>query len=165
MNRADFDTLLTYSDNCWQLMGRTLAGCPGAWDAEFESTSKWNSIHKLLAHTIAAEERMVTVRLRNEPIPSGYEDRAAADWEGLYGDHRQVRSVTRAYIGALTDEEIEGQEVVIPSIDGRPTQTRSEALFHIVNHESFHRGEVVMALQRLGFDPPNFDFVLLKQSP
>jgi uncharacterized damage-inducible protein DinB len=162
MNRADFQTLFAYSDKCWSLMGQTLADCPGAWDAVFETISKWNSVRRLLAHSIAAEERMITLRLQGKQIPVAYEERAAADWEGLYREQQQMRQATRDYIESLTDAEIEGPDIAVPSVDGRPALTRSEALFHIFNHENFHRGEVITQLQRLGFDPPNFDFALLK---
>jgi len=33
--------------------------------------------------------------------------------------------------------------------------------FHIIHHENYHRGQVIMALQRFGVDPPNFDYILL----
>jgi len=162
MNRADFHTLFGYSDACWRLMGETLAAAPEAWDAPFETTSRWNSVRMLLAHTIAAEERMITLRLKKEAIPVPYEDRAAPDWESLYADHRQVRETTYAYLASLSDDEIAGDEIAVPSIDARPALTRADALFHIINHETYHRGEVIMTLQRLGIDPPNFDYALLK---
>ena len=143
-------------------MGETLLAAPQAWNVPFETTSEWNSIRMLLAHTVAAEERLVSMRLQGQEIPVFYEKRAATDWEGLYEDHRKMRANTYAYLDRLTDEQISGGEIVLPAVDGRPEQTRSDILFHVINHENFHRGQVVTALQRLGVDPPNFDYFLLK---
>lgn len=162
MTRADFVALYGYSDACWRLMGESLAAAPAVWDATFETTSRWSSIRLLLAHSIAAEERMVTLRLKKGELPVGYEDRAATDWDGMYRDHLAVREATYAYLASLSDEEIGSGEEVVTFVEGRPGLTRGDALFHVINHETYHRGEVVMTLQRLGFDPPNFDFVLLR---
>jgi len=159
MNRSDFHTLFAYSDNCWALLGKTLPEAPEAWDAIFETTSAWNSVHKLLAHIIGAEERLVTMRLKNQPLPMQYEERAAADWPGLYEEHKAIRAITYCYIESLTDAQF---DETIPGIAGRHDLTRADLLFHILNHENYHRGEVITQLQRLGLDPPNFDYLLLK---
>lgn len=165
MNRADFRRLFHYSDNCWRLLGETLATVPHAseiWETPFDTTSRWNTVRLLLAHCIGAEERLITLRLQNRPLPVSYEERAASDWEGLYRDHQTVRAATYAYLDSLTDAELEEDKEVWRT--ERVALTRSDALFHILNHENYHRGQVVMTLQRLGLDPPNFDYVLLKES-
>ena len=160
MNRSDFNTLFTYSDNCWALLGEILPGASEAWDTPFETTSAWNSVRKLLAHCIAAEERLVCLRLQNLPLPVMYEDRAAADWVSLYRDHKAIRTATYSYIKSLADAQF---DETVPGVAGRTDLTRADVLFHILNHENYHRGEVITALQRLGIDPPNFDYILLKE--
>ncbi|MES2459254.1 MAG: DinB family protein [Armatimonadota bacterium] len=164
MNKTDFRRLFRYSDNCWSLLGKTLVSLPQGsetWNTPFESTSQWNTIRLILAHTIGAEERLVTVRLLNQALPVMYENRAASDLEGLYRDHRTIRAATYAYLDSLTDAAVE-EETEVWRVADR-SLTRADILFHILNHENYHRGQVVMALQRLGIDPPNFDYVLLKE--
>lgn len=163
MNKTDFRRLFRYSDTCWSLLGDTLTTAPQAseaWNTRFDTTSQWNTVRLLLAHSIGAEERLVTVRLQNHSLPVPYEERAAAEWEGLYRDHQTVRAATYSYLDSLTDAAVE-DETEVWRIGDRPL-TRADILFHILNHENYHRGQVVMALQRLGIDPPNFDYVLLK---
>jgi len=163
MNKSDFRRLFHYSDNCWSLLGETLATGPlvsQTWNTRFDTTSQWNTVRLLLAHTIGAEERLITVRLQSISLPVGYEERAALDWEGLYRDHQTIRAATYAYLDFLTDAAVEEEtEWRI----GHSALTRADILFHILNHENYHRGQVVMQLQRLGIDPPNFDYVLLKE--
>ena len=164
MNRADFQAIYAYSDNCWRVMGTALTAAPNAWNTPFETISKWNSVRLLLAHSIASEERIVTVRLKGLEVAVPYEERAAESWEGLYRDQQTVRQATYDYIASLSDSELTSGEKVISSLGGGPPLTRADALFHLSNHENYCRGEVISAIQRLGFDPPNFDYVLLKDS-
>jgi uncharacterized damage-inducible protein DinB len=165
MNKADFHRLFRYSDNCWSLLGETLATnlqASDKWDTPFDTTSRWNTIRVLLAHSIGAEERLITVRLQNHSLPVTYEERAASDWDGLYRDHLTVRAATYAYLDSLTDTEVDDEKEVWRLHRG--ALTRSDVLFHILNHENYHRGQVVMRLQQLGMDPPNFDYVILKST-
>jgi uncharacterized damage-inducible protein DinB len=164
MNKTDFRRLFRYSDNCWSLLGETLATVPHAsetWNTRFDTTSQWNTVRLLLAHSIGAEERLITLRLQNHSLPVLYEERAASDWEGLYRDHQTIRAATYAYLDFLTDAAVE-EETEVWRI-AHSALTRADILFQILNHENYHRGQVVMALQRLGIDPPNFDYVLLKE--
>ena len=163
MNKTDFRRLFRYSDNCWTLLGETLMTHPHAseiWNTPFETTSQWNTVRLLLVHSIGAEERLVAMRLQNQGLSAPYEERAALDWADLYRDYQSVRGATYAYLDSLTDAAVE-DETEACRIAGVPL-TRADALFHILNHENYHRGQAVMALQRLGVDPPNFDYVFLK---
>ena len=163
MNQTDFRRLFRYSDRCWSLLGETLATVPHTsetWNTQFDTTSQWNTVRLLLAHSMGAEERLITVRLQNQSLPVIYEERAASDWEGLYQDHQAIRAATYAYLDSLTDATLEDETEVWRI--AHTALTRADILFHILNHENYHRGQVVMALQRLGIDPPNFDYVLLK---
>jgi uncharacterized damage-inducible protein DinB len=164
MNRSDFRKLYAYSDRCWHFLGETLTANPTAWDASFQTTSQWNTIRLLLAHSIAAEERLISFRLQSLALLQSYEERAAASWDGLYKDHQAIRTATYAYLDSLSDKEIEEETPVLPAIGGGGALTRSDVLFHILNHENYHRGQVITTLQRMGIDPPNFDYVLLSGS-
>ncbi|MBC8143000.1 MAG: hypothetical protein H7Y38_16370 [Armatimonadetes bacterium] len=36
--------------------------------------------------------------------------------------------------------------------------------FHILNHENYHRGQIIARLQQHGVEVPNFDYLFLKPS-
>jgi len=131
-----------------------------AWDTPFETTSKWNSVRMLLAHCNGAEERWINRRLQDLPLPVIYEERAAPDWEGLYADHRTIRAATYAYLAARTDAELASEQELM-RFEDKPVSL-ADVLFHIFNHENYHRGQVITALQRLGVDPPNFDYCIVR---
>src|SRR5262249_43170657 len=110
-----------------------------------------------------AEERCITLRLQRLPLPVVYEERAARDRDGLYADHRTIRAATYAYLERLTDSELaEERPAEMAQWDEHGGLSRADGLFHIVNHENYQRGQVITAVQRVGADPPNFDWVLLK---
>ena len=162
MNRIDFLNLFAYSDTCWRLLGDSLVAVPDAWKDEFETTSRFNSIARLLAHCVGAEERLVGRRLQNLPIEIPYEDRAAADWTGVYADHCQIRAATYAYLETLSDDDFVDPQPILPPTPERGALTRADILFQVLNHENFHRGQVILILQRIGGDPPNFDYMALR---
>jgi uncharacterized damage-inducible protein DinB len=166
MNLADFHTLFDYSDKCWALLRTVLEEHPDTFDKPFETTSNWNTIRLLLAHCIAAEERWIFLRLQDIPIPVPYEQRAPFTVEGIYADRKGIRRAARAYLAALTEAALQEEtDIQLPQWNFRDKLTRADILFHMVNHDNYHRGQVVMALQRFGVDPPNFDYVLLKYEP
>lgn len=39
----------------------------------------------------------------------------------------------------------------------------AEILFHLFNHSTYHRGQVVTLLKKAGFEPPVTDYIILKR--
>jgi uncharacterized damage-inducible protein DinB len=157
------EAYLAYSDKCRPRLYKTLAEIEqvrdGILEREFSTTGTFNTIGKLLAHCHGAEERWVTMRLQNMPVPILYEDRAAQTLEGLVADGEQIRANTRAFLLAQTPASLQEtremalqDRVILPTIE--------EVLFHVLHHESWHRGQISLVLQQFGFDPPNFDYAV-----
>ena len=161
MTIADFRRLFTYSDNCRALLCDTLATHPDTLHDPFTTTSPFASIAALLAHSVGAEERWITWRIGGVSLPLRYEERAAPTLDGLCRDAQTIRDQTYAFLAPLSDPDLERP---ITMVWGEPevetTFTVGEILFHILNHENYHRAQIVMELQRRGVDPPNFDYVL-----
>jgi uncharacterized damage-inducible protein DinB len=158
--RADFDTLFAYSDNCRRLLYETLLSYPESFDASVETISQWSTIRLLLAHCIGAEERLVSTRIQGKTLSASYEERAATTIEELFADADTIRDRTNAYRRTLTDADYD-----TPLSASSPpwnNLTISDVLFQVFNHENYHRGQIIMILQSMRIDPPNFDFILLK---
>lgn len=163
MNHTDFDTLFAYSDMCREQLKDVLLCHEGVFRNPFPTTSRYDTIQKLMAHSIGAEERLITARILGKSVPVTYEERAADTVEEIFTDAQAVRGVTDMFRRELNEDGYH-RRIAFPLPPGSPPLelTVSDILFHILNHENFHRGQILMALQQNGIDFPNFDYILLK---
>jgi uncharacterized damage-inducible protein DinB len=159
MNLRDY---FAYSERCRPLLYETLVTCgEETLHREFTTTGVHNTIAKILAHSHGAEERWITMRLLAQPLLVLYEERAATTLEGLIADGDTFRQATYAYLNAQTPELLQRPYTFV-ILDKERHLTAEECLFHIVHHESWHRGQIALLLQQFGFDPPNFDYALVR---
>ena len=166
----DIRRVLTYTDNCRRTLQATLAAHPEAVDAPLETIGEYKSIHALVAHCVGAEQRWTEQRLHGQAGSARYESCAAETLTGLFRDWEHIRAKTRAVVEAgrdTTQAPRLHQEVVfsLPQWKHTDILTVEEMLFHVFNHQIYHLGQISMALQQQGIDPPNFDYVFLHQDP
>lgn len=162
----DIRLLLAYTDNCRRLLKKTLAEHPDALTRTFETRSDFHSVHDLVAHCIGAEQRWVEQRLIGQEASARYETMAAETLDGLFRDWDHVRAKTRAFMDTLGSPDNPRQlrqEIAwsLPHRNVSDIMTVEEILFHVFNHQTYHLGQISMALQQQNIDPPNFDFCLL----
>lgn len=70
-----------------------------------------------------------------------------------------VRDQNR-FIEALTDARLASRTAFVNS-RGQPCEfSLAHMMLHVVNHSSYHRGQVVTLLRQLGQTPPSTDFTL-----
>ncbi|MGO8670210.1 MAG: DinB family protein [Capsulimonadaceae bacterium] len=151
---------MRYSENCIRQLGPILADHPDLFDTDFDTLSDFKSIRELCAHMIGAERRWVA-RLLGEASPARYEDSAPLTVAEIMADWTAVRAKTLQFVSAV-DEAGSKRSIPIVIPAGEFDLTVDEIVFHIVNHQTYHLGQVIMTLQKNHVDPPNFDFVLLK---
>lgn len=156
--------IMAYTENARLLLYETLDAHPEARNAAFETISRYQTITALVAHLVGAEQRWTIGRLYAEPAPVHYEEQAAPDWDGLKADWEAVRARTLAFVGAESTDWGRIIIVDLPQWGQKMTLTAEEVVLQLCNHQTWHIGQVSMALQEQGIDPPNFDYVLLKPS-
>ncbi|MDQ2800410.1 MAG: NUDIX domain-containing protein, partial [Armatimonadota bacterium] len=142
----------------------TLAAHPGVLDKPFETIAQYSPISQLVAHMIGAEQRLTQERLYQEERPPRYEEQAAKTQEVLFADWDTIRARTLTF-AERADTDALARVVVfgLPQMGETMEVTVEEVLLHICNHQTWHLGQVSMALQQMGIDPPNFDYVLLRE--
>jgi uncharacterized damage-inducible protein DinB len=162
---------LAYADKARLLLRETLEANPETFDRRFETTGQYRTIRELVAHLIGAEQRWTIGRLYGEPRPPRYEDAPAETLAGLFTDWETIRARTWAF-ASQTDADTLAARVIefeMPQGDKQGSRTVSltleEVLFHVCNHQSWHLGQISMAWQQMGTDPPNFDYMLLLPAP
>ena len=71
----------------------------------------------------------------------------------------RIETGTRKLLGNLTEENL-ASEFSHPDIEGELESCPFwKSLYHFLNHQSYHRGQVTDKLRQLGVKPPAIDFV------
>ena len=152
MTRADVQNLIDY--NYWA-RDRLLEAVDQLTPEQFtrDLGSSFRSVRDTLAHLHAAEwvwyrrweGESPAALLPAERFPDAAAVRAA--WRDLEGQ-------IRAYFGPLDDRALE-RVIEYKSTAGVPGASMLwQMLQHVVNHSTYHRGQVTTMLRQLGATPP-----------
>jgi uncharacterized damage-inducible protein DinB len=111
------------------------------------------SVHDTLVHLYSAEWVWLS-RWQGEspttPIPSS----RYPDLESLLTDWRPLEARLRQHVHDLDDERI-AHAIDYRLMNGQPGRTPFwQMLQHLVNHGTYHRGQVTTMLRQLGAAPP-----------
>jgi uncharacterized damage-inducible protein DinB len=71
-----------------------------------------------------------------------------------------VERELRAFLDGLSDEALERPFTYVNLKGETWTYVLWRAVFHVLNHQSYHRGQVTTQLRQLGVQPPQVDFLL-----
>lgn len=160
MNLADLEDLYRYSDWAHERLCGAVRALPAeAGTRGFEGS--FATLRDLLAH-VAVAEWVWLARFRGEspaeaPRWSGSEDAA-----GLCDRLAAIAADRRAYLGAL-DEPALDTRLEFRYFSGKPGAIRlGDALFHVANHATYHRGQLASMLRALGVEPPGTDFTTFR---
>jgi uncharacterized damage-inducible protein DinB len=155
-------TIAHYSTDAQELLFEFVIARPETWTESLETISQHRTIRTLLAHCVGAEMRWLA-RIQGKAQPERYESAAPADVNQIHADWREQRDVTLSIIQSADQVELNREIAVsIPAQNYSDNLTIDEIVFHILNHENYHRGQCSMLLQHLAVDPPNFDYTFFK---
>ena len=151
MNLRDLETLLDY--HYWA-RDRVLAAVEGLTPEQFtrDLGSSFKSVRDTLAHTYSAEWAWYSRWHGTSPtsmLPaSDFPDVATIRTKWI-----EHEAKVRAFVAALGDEEI-SRVIEYKLLSGQPAATALwQMLQHMVNHASYHRGQVTTMLRQLGATP------------
>jgi uncharacterized damage-inducible protein DinB len=115
--------------------------------------SSHGGIHGTLAHLVGAEKGWLRRWLRQPETASAAVRQLTsltalrADWESLCADMSQ-------FVDTLDDQKL--QEILTTqTLAGSTTSKYWQMIQHVVDHSSYHRGQIVTMLRQLGVEPPS----------
>lgn len=157
----DLLRIAAHSNRAREALREFLVGREDLVTRPFETTSNYNTIAALLAHSAGAEERWLA-RLQGVAAGERLEVRISAAPLTVWQEWDRIRAATMDFLAAADDARLDSEvQFELAQWQARGTLTTREILFHVFNHENYHRGQISMALQQFGEDPPNFDYALL----
>jgi len=153
MSPDEFHTLLAY--NRWANR-RLLAAAARLTPAELnrDLSASFLSVRGTLRHILWGELRWLRFWQRGELIP----ELAASELQDLTSIEESWTSMEleqQLFVAELTDERL-GESRSI----GTHQYSLGELIQHLLNHSTYHRGQIALLLRQLGHTPPPTEYRL-----
>jgi uncharacterized damage-inducible protein DinB len=161
MTAAEIRDLYAYNEWANARVVEVIAGLPAdRLTAPIESS--FPSILGTFAHIVAAE--WVWLRRWLGENPAAFPDWLAAPSFGpLREKLAEVEAERAAFLDALGDHDLE-RPLDYRTLAGTPFCNRlADLLVHVVNHSSYHRGQLTTMFRQVGASPVATDFVVFKR--
>jgi len=158
MNIADYRRLFAY--DAWAtrvLLDAAEALGDETWTQSIASS--FSSLRATFAHIAGANVVWMQRWMgeKNAGVPSWYESPSVAVLREVFDGVDKQR---REFLDGLTEPDLE-RELAYNNIKGEPCRfVLGDTLFHVANHSTYHRGQIVTQLRQLGAHPPATDFVV-----
>jgi uncharacterized damage-inducible protein DinB len=121
--------------------------------------TSYGSVRGTLVHTMWAEWIWLR-RWRGESPRRQFDERDYPDLETIQSRWQEIDDDRRDFIGALTPERLRTR-LAYENLQGQRWEyPLVQMMQHVVNHSSYHRGQVVTLLRQLGQKPPSTDFLV-----
>jgi uncharacterized damage-inducible protein DinB len=150
-----------YEYNYWA-RDRQLEACRELSEPEFmyPMGSSFSSMHDTLVHLVVAEWIWLERFCGRSPrtLPSWLNQLPTL--ASIVQRWRTVELGMRKYLAEI-DRETLIRPLTYVNMEGKEwTYTSWQALLHLVNHQTYHRGQVTTLLRQLGKTPPSVDFLV-----
>ncbi|CAN5619241.1 damage-inducible protein DinB [soil metagenome] len=134
---------------------------PEAVDRQLQSS--FPSIRATLLHAVGAEWTWVARWEGGDgALPDDWDDLSI---EGLREELGLVAARQDAFLATLADGDL-AREVHYHDRSGSPhVSSISHMLLHVVNHATYHRGQLTTMLRQVGSRPPSTDFIRYTRRP
>ena len=138
-----------------------LAACASVTQEQFlrPLASSYSSLRDTLAHLVGAEWVWLERWRGRFPraMPAAEEFRSPG---AIAERWRTVEKEMREYLAGLTDEALSRSFTYVNLKGENWTYALWRTLFHLVNHQGYHRGQVTTLLRQLGGRPVPVDFLV-----
>jgi uncharacterized damage-inducible protein DinB len=161
MNLADVKEMFDY--NAWANR-RTFeaAAKVSAGDYHKDLKSSHGSLHGTLAHLVGAEKVWLERWLNPGSKPSiKIED--ASSPEDLQTIWEELNARREKFIASLTEEKLHGTITMYALSGAAYTHAYVEMMQHLVNHSTYHRGQIAGMMRQLGSQPATTDWILYRR--
>lgn len=118
------------------------------------------SIRDTLAHSAAAD--WVWLCRWTGESPTGWPTWANGSVGEIREEWRRIHTQRNAFLHGLSDADLD-REIAFTRLNGESNQARLGFLMqHVVNHATYHRGQVASQMRLVGATPPSTDLLLYR---
>ena len=121
--------------------------------------SSHGGIHGTLTHIVGAE-KIWTSRLvgtQEMTVLKGADVDSLAELKSIW---EKVGFETAKFLGTMTDKKL-GETFTMKTTEGKTyTNVYWQAFQHVVNHSTYHRGQIITMMRQLGVKPPGSDLIV-----
>ncbi len=119
----------------------------------------FRSIHGTLNHVLLVDRLWRARLLRTPYTVRRLDDELESDFAALDQLLRRETAAWEALVDSFPDDEL-GAPFTYSMLSGKPSAIRlCDALMHVFNHGTHHRGQISAVVTRLGFPTPETDLV------
>jgi uncharacterized damage-inducible protein DinB len=158
MSLTDIRTLYEYAE--WA-NERMLAAIANLSDEQYTKKieSSFPTIRDTMAHILGAE--WIWLQRWNGESPTSHPEWTVDPPVGrLIDESRTIAAQRRKFIETLEESQLDGQ-ITYRNLKGQQYTSRlADILFHIVNHSSYHRGQLTTMIRQAGGTPPTTDLIV-----
>ncbi|TCD21040.1 damage-inducible protein DinB [Pedobacter psychrodurus] len=121
------------------------------------ATIEMPDAERLFSHVLNAQHIWAQRISGKKPLYGVWDLHAKEKFESIAADN--FKSIREALKNTALDKRI-----LYTTTQGVQYENRlDEILFHLFNHSTYHRGQVVTLLKKEGFTPPVTDYIMLKR--
>jgi uncharacterized damage-inducible protein DinB len=118
-------------------------------------------VSELLSHIINSQRIWLNRILRIDPIPDPWEEHSPGRCSEL---SKQVTSEWINFLESLDYEDLE-RKIKYKNNKGKDSEnTIGDILTHIINHSTYHRGQIAQLLRQSGKQPPKTDYIAYRRA-
>lgn len=116
------------------------------------------SVHATLSHLLSAEWVWLA-RWRGDPAPAAPALGAIPDAATFRARWNDLEDAQRGFLAGLTEDDVQ-RPFVMKTRSGLVAELPlGQTMFHLVNHGTYHRGQITNFLRQLGAEPAATDLV------
>ena len=159
------DTLRDLFDYNYWARDRQLEACAALTEEQFlrPMGNSFSSVRDTLAHLVAVEWVGLERWLGRSPTKLDGGEYSAETFPTLGTVRERWRTVEgnmRSYLSGLQDSALERPLSYTNFKGERWTYPLWQTLVHVVNHQTYHRGQITTLLRQLGTSAPAIDFLV-----
>ena len=123
-----------------------------------EAGVSFGSLFGTMVHILGSQRRWLA-RFQGHapahiPVPDDFPD--LISWIHAW---EETASEIEAFLASLTDEQLAASLTWTDSEGATVTRPLWQPVLHLVNHCSYHRGQIVSLLRQMGYQPPSTDLI------